>query len=41
MVPKTQMIACFAIHGFGSSYGTFLGGFGRGIGTVWRLSQKH
>ena len=41
MVPKTLTIACFASPGFGSSSGTFLGGSGRGFGTVGRLSQKH
>ena len=33
-LPKTQTNGCFAPPGFGSSFETFLEGFGRGIGTV-------
>jgi hypothetical protein len=32
IIPKTPTIACFAPPSFGSSYGTFFDGFGRGIG---------
>jgi len=35
------MIACFATPGFGNSFGAFLGGFGRSLGTVGGLFRKH
>jgi hypothetical protein len=41
MVPKTQLVAGFDTLGSGRSSGTFLGGFGRGIGTVSKLFRKH
>jgi len=41
MVPKTQPVAGFDTLGSGRSSGTFLGGFGRGIGTVSKLFRKH